>query len=30
MGHVLSFIGGLFMGLILTCCVVAFKDNRDE
>lgn len=30
MGYVLTFIAGLFIGLVLTCCVVAYKDTRNE
>ncbi len=30
MGYVLTFIAGLFIGLVLTCCVVINKDYKNE
>lgn len=28
--YVFTFISGLFFGLVLTCCVVANKDRKDD
>lgn len=30
MGYFLSFLVGGFIGMLITCCVVVGKDNRDN